>query len=158
MDHADRVDHGGACNIIFTLVPNYRLMFRIMALISFLCVATLGVGTLAGCSPPPVEPSGILLGLNVVSIPLMQRTPFDAAWSIATGRDCSVVRWDRGLGYCRSPEPPPAAPAFCSRSLGGVDCWLDPIALVNRPRELADGPRTLTAAQDAHRTRRWPMF
>ena len=76
----------------------------------------------------------------------------------AMARDCSVVRWDRGQGFCRAEERPPDQPAFCSRSLAGVDCWADPAGLVNKPRPLADGPRGLTDAQEAHRTRVWPRF
>jgi hypothetical protein len=116
--------------------------------------AVLGVAALDGCAAP----AGAFLGLDVVSIPVMQRTAVDAAWSMATGQDCSIVRWDRGLDYCRAPEPPPGPPPFCSRSLGQVDCWRDPSKLANRPRGLADGPNELTVAQEAHRTRRWPVF
>jgi len=115
---------------------------------------------LGGCGEPVGTTVVSALGaINLGPIPVIQRTPFDAAWSIATGQDCSVVRWDRGLGYCRSVEPPPVPPPFCSRNLGGtVDCWLEPATLSNRPRELADGPRTLTPAQEVHRTRVWPVF
>ena len=73
-------------------------------------------------------------------------------------RDCSLVRWDRGHGFCRPPDLPPAPPPFCSRSLAGVDCWAEPAALVNPPRGLADGPRGLTEAQETNRTRIWPRF
>jgi hypothetical protein len=54
-------------------------------------------------------------------------------------------------------EPPPAAPAFCTRSLGTVDCWSNPDALNSPPPHgVADGPRTLTPAQEINRTSRWP--
>lgn len=50
-------------------------------------------------------------------------------------------------------EPPPAPPAFCTRSLGVVDCWANPEALNSPPpRGVADGPRTLTPAQEINRT------
>jgi hypothetical protein len=55
------------------------------------------------------------------------------------GRDCSVVRWDRGQAFCVV-VPAPAPPPFCARALGGVDCWADPGTLANRPRGLADNP------------------
>lgn len=54
--------------------------------------------------------------------------------------------------------PGRAGVLFAQPSLGGVDCWRDTAALTNHPRDLADGPRTLTAAQDAYRTRGSPMF
>lgn len=118
----------------------------------------LGMALLAGCGVPPAEPLGAVFVLNAAAIPVIQRTPIDAIYSVITGQDCSVVRWDRGLSYCRPMEAPPTPPPFCSRSLGGVDCWRDPALLANRPHELADGPRALTAAQEADRTRRWPIF
>lgn len=106
---------------------------------------------LAGCGA-----EGPLAAVGVVSIATIQRTPIDAAVSIARGQDCSVVRLDRGLTYCRPPEPPPAPPAYCTRSLGQVDCWREPPLAIPYPRGVADGPTRLTAEQDAHRTRRWP--
>ncbi len=128
-------------------------MRRYLILIPFLWTALLG-----GCAAGEVVAGGATMGGTVAAIAVFQRTPIDAVYSLVSGRDCSVVRWDRGLSYCRAEEPPPVPPPFCSRSLGGVDCWRDPTSLANRPRELADGPRTLTAAQEAHRTRRWPFY
>ena len=60
------------------------------------------------------------------------------------------------LPACRPEEPPPPAPKFCTRSLGVVDCWVDPAALSDQPHEVADGPRVLTPLQEADRTKRWP--
>jgi hypothetical protein len=71
-----------------------------------------------------------------------------------TARDCSAVRLDRGKSYCRPAEPPPEPPPYCTRSLGVADCWADP---AGHPRELGDGPRTLTPTQETDRTRRWPL-
>ena len=113
---------------------------------------------IAACGAPPAEPLGAVAAVTIGSVTLIQRTPLDAAYSIATGRDCSAVRWDRGQSYCRPVEAPPEAPPFCSRTLGRVECWADPASLPNRPRPVAEGPSTLTAAQDAHRTRRWPFY
>lgn len=93
---------------------------------------------------------------GIGSIAVIQRSPFDAVYSVLSGRDCSIVRWDQGKSYCRPVEPPPETPPFCTRSLGVADCWLDPASLPDQPRPLADGPSTLTPAQEADRTRRWP--
>jgi hypothetical protein len=97
-----------------------------------------------------------VLLLAACSVPVIHRDLFDAAYSAATGRDCSIVRLDRNESYCRAPEPPPQPPAYCTRSLGTVDCWRDRAAL--RPDEtgVADGPSTLTPAQEANRTQPWP--
>jgi hypothetical protein len=113
---------------------------------------------LGACGVPVAEPTGALLVINLAAIPIMQRTPFDAIYSAIHDQDCSVVRWDSGLSYCRPIEPPPTPPPFCSRSLGQTDCWADPASLTNRPHEQADGPRTLTPAQEADRIRTWPVF
>ncbi|MSP30567.1 MAG: hypothetical protein EXR09_09045 [Acetobacteraceae bacterium] len=67
-------------------------MFRVATMISFLGMAPVGPVALTGfAAPPPVEPSGILLRLNDISIQLIQRALFDAVWSLVIGRDCSVV-------------------------------------------------------------------
>jgi hypothetical protein len=111
----------------------------------------------AGCHAPWFQPVGAIAGANVAAIPVVQRDLFDVAYSTITGKDCSVVRLDRGQSYCRAEEPPPAPPPYCTRSLGTVDCWRDPNAIRGPiPPEVADGPRTLTPAQERDRTRRWP--
>ena len=113
---------------------------------------------LAACGATPEQ---ILTGVSAVgigSIAIMQRSPLDALYSIASGRDCSIVRWDQGKSYCRPIEPPPEPPPFCTRSLGVADCWRDPASLPDKPTELGDGPRTLTPLQEADRVRTWPPF
>jgi hypothetical protein len=111
---------------------------------------------LAGCEVTGPQAAIGLVAVTAVSVAAIQRTPIDAAYSMITGKDCSVVRLDQGKTYCRPTEPPPDAPPYCTRSLGQVDCWQTPAALPNRPPEVADGPRDLTPAQEADRTRRWP--
>ncbi len=111
---------------------------------------------LAGCGGTPEQ---ILTGvgaLGVGSIAVMQRSPFDAAYSIVAGKDCSVVRLEQGKSYCRPVEPPPQPQPYCTRSLAVVDCWRDPAALPDAPPPVAAGPDTLTPEQEANRTRRWP--
>ena len=109
---------------------------------------------LPGCDP--VTAVGVTSAVTVGSVAVIGRTPPDALVSLVTGRDCSVVRLDRGLSYCASQEPPPAAPPYCTRSIGKVDCWRQPPLAIPMPQGLADGPTTLTPAQEANRTRRWP--
>ncbi|MBN8897836.1 MAG: hypothetical protein J0H19_02375 [Rhodospirillales bacterium] len=111
---------------------------------------------LAGCGLTPEQGLTVAAGTTIGSITIIHRSPFDAAYSLLTGRDCSIVRLDEGKSYCRPVEPPPEPPRFCTRSLGVVDCWLDPAKLPVPQREVADGPRVLTPEQEAYRTRRWP--
>jgi hypothetical protein len=118
-------------------------------------VLILCVLLLAGCEAAVPVTAGIAIG-NIASVATIGRTLPDAAVSLVSGRDCSLVRLDRGQSYCRAEEPPPAPPPFCTRSLGRVDCWrVPPLAIPLQPG-VADGRAVLTAAQEAHRTRRWP--
>jgi len=109
---------------------------------------------LGGCGADPVMLTSVAVGTTAGSVAVIQRTPIDAAYSLVTGKDCSVVRLDQGLSYCRPIESPPALPPYCTRSLGVTDCWIDP---AGQPPQQADGPVGLTPAQEANRTRRWPF-
>jgi len=109
-----------------------------------------------GCGATPEQVASGVVGVTVGSVAVIGRTPGDALYSLLTGRNCSVVRLDQGKTYCKPLEPPPEPPRYCTRSLGVVDCWQDPAALPDAAPEVADGPRTLTPAQEADRTRRWP--
>jgi hypothetical protein len=115
-------------------------------------------GTLGGCGVEiaGTPALGALAALEVGSIVVLNRGVADTAVSLVTGRDCSVVRLAREESYCRPEEAAPAPPPFCTRSLGTVDCWRVPPPAYPPQRGLADGPATLTPAQEAHRTRRWP--
>src|SRR5690242_6203883 len=107
---------------------------------------------LAACGAPPEQVLTGVGALGIGSIVVIGRTPFDALYSMLSGRDCSIVRFDQGKSYCRPVEPPPETPPFCTRTLGMADCWRDPATLPDHPSELGDGPRTLTPLQEADRT------
>src|SRR5215210_7676918 len=111
---------------------------------------------LAACDPAG---AGVATAVGLGSVAAIGRTPVDAVVSLAKGRDCSVVRLDRGQSYCRPEEAPPAPPPYCTRSLGSVDCWREPPLAIPLPRGVADGPAALSSAQqEAHRTRRWGLW
>ena len=114
-------------------------------------------GLLAGCGTDPVTLTAAVIGTTAGSVAVIQRTPVDAVVSAVSGKDCSVVRLDQGKTYCRPTEPPPDAPPYCTRSLGVVDCWDDPGEVPGLGRNVAAGPHTLSPAQEANRTRRWPF-
>ena len=122
-------------------------MFRVLLLLPLL----------AACHTLPTTPLAVLAGVEAASVVVFGRDVGDIVVSAASGRDCSIVRLDRGKSYCRPLDPPPARPAFCTRSLAGVDCWSNPEALPAHTREVADGPRVLTPEQEARRTRKWPF-
>ncbi len=105
-----------------------------------------------------IDPSGGFMAANVASVVVFGRAVPDLLVSGVTGLDCSVVRLEQGHNYCREPDGPPPSPLFCARSLGRVDCWAEPSMLTDHPRGLADGPSSLTPAQQANGTPRWPNF
>ncbi len=107
---------------------------------------------LTGCEYAEPVGAGVALG----SIVVFGRAPTDMMVSAATGRDCSIVNLDKREPYCRPREQPPEPPAFCTKSLGAVDCWDAGKRPLNPPRDVADGPRALTPEQEAIRARWWP--
>ena len=118
------------------------------------CIAVLLLLAGCGATPEQVVPAAALFGIG--SIAVIQRSPLDALYSVVSGKDCSVVRWDQGKSYCRPVEPPPEPPPYCTRSLGVADCWRDPAHFPNLAPPLGDGPQTLTPVQEVNRTSNWP--
>ncbi len=114
---------------------------------------TLLIG-LAGCAHM-ATPVGVFAAVEVASVVVFGRGIADIGISAISGRDCSIVRLDRGLTYCEARDLPPSAGPFCTRSLGVVDCWSDPAALPGSPREVADRPAP-TAEQERYRRAPWP--
>jgi hypothetical protein len=110
---------------------------------------------LPGCEAA-VPVTGGLAAANIGSVMVIGRTLPDAVVSAVAGRDCSAVRLDRGLEYCRPEEAPPPPVPYCTRSIGSVDCWRQPPLALPLQRGVADGRQGLTPVQEANRTRRWP--
>lgn len=106
-----------------------------------------GLVALAGCSA--VEPLlGPVAAAGVASTAVIGRGPGEAIYSLATGRDCSLANWAAERRFCAQEEAP-RPPAYCTRSLGVVDCW-----------EMPDphGPQAgvgQTPAPPPQRDRRW---
>lgn len=65
-------------------------------------------------------PAAVVTGASLV---FTGRTPLDHMASLATGEDCSAVRWERHGPWCAPPPAPPGPPPYCTRSIGSVDCW-----------------------------------
>lgn len=110
---------------------------------------------LSACGTATGPALGIAGAVTVASVATLGRTPPDALYSLASGRDCSLVRMERGESYCRPEEPPWEEAPICTRSLGVVDCWRNPEAFGAKLTPVADGPKP-TAEQEAYRLRRWP--
>lgn len=108
---------------------------------------------LAGCQAagaPGAPLLAIPAAVEGLSLRAFGRTTGDALVSLVTGEDCSIARIGRGEAYCGRDDPP-APPPVCTRSLGAVDCWTVPPAAWPAHRGVADGPATLTEAQENHR-------
>ncbi len=108
---------------------------------------------LAGCDTASLAVAG---AASVASITLVGRGVPDILVSGLSGRDCSIVRLDRGLSYCAPELAAPGPPPYCTPSLGRVDCWVTPPASIPMQRGVVDGPVSLTPAQEANRTAWWP--
>ncbi len=117
------------------------------------CVLTVLALSLGGCVMPTVLPVAAGLGADVA---ILHRTVPDALYSALTGKDCSLVRLDRGESYCKPVAPPVPPLPYCTRTLGQVTCWAAPEAMPGIPVEVAQGPRALTPEQDRARLARWP--
>lgn len=114
-------------------------------------MALLMLTGLAACSP---EATVGLLSANAASVAVFGRAIPDLVHSAVTGKDCSVVRLERGQTYC-APAAEPFTQRYCTRTLATVDCWaaaeLDPRAGPG----VGDTPPP-NAAQDRYRAARWP--
>ena len=96
----------------------------------------------------------VLVPLEATSVIVFGRGLGDIGVSAISGRDCSIVRLDRGQTYC-TPIEAPAPELFCTRSLATPDCWASP-ALLPTPRSgIADTPPA-TPVQERYRLARWP--
>jgi hypothetical protein len=105
---------------------------------------------LAGCADPtPVAAIGLADGASVA---VFGRSVLDIGVSAITGRDCSVVRLDKGQTYC-APTDPPLPERFCTRTLAAVDCWTG--AELPTRTGVGDTPAP-NPSQERYRAARWP--
>jgi hypothetical protein len=86
------------------------------------------------------------------SVAVFGRGVLDLGYSAVSGRDCSVVRLDKGQTYC-APTAPPPPERLCTRTLGTVDCWTEG-AIAGRNSGGDTPPPTI--AQQRYRSARWP--
>ena len=108
---------------------------------------------LAGCQAvgaPGAPLIAIPAVVEAASLRVFGRTTGDSIVSLFTGEDCSIARIGRGDAYCGQ-DNAPAPPPMCTRSLGAVDCWTVPPAAWPPYRGVANGPATLSEAQENNR-------
>jgi hypothetical protein len=109
---------------------------------------------LAGCTGW-AEPTGALAAADLASVTVFGRGILDIGVSAVSGKDCSIVRLDRGQTYCAPRDAPQKPEPYCTRSLGVVDCWASAGLVPTFQREVADGPGP-TPEQLRYRAARWP--
>ncbi|NGM20662.1 hypothetical protein G3576_11610 [Roseomonas stagni] len=97
---------------------------------------------LGGCVAEQAIGPGLVVG--GASIVLTGRTPVDHVASLISGQDCSIVRLERRESWCAPPPGPPPPQAYCTPSLGRVDCWTTPPFGGNR--QVADPPGPVPVA------------
>jgi len=88
----------------------------------FLKVSTLVISLTvlaAGCAE--------FLGVEGVSVMATEKTLGDHIVSYSSGKDCSTLRKDRGLTYCKEDEKIPPMNVFCYNTLGEVTCYREPV-------------------------------
>ena len=78
---------------------------------------------IGGCGPLP--PFAAVDGAVVVG---SDKTMIDHVVSLASGKDCSLVRKERGMTYCKEDEVIPRPEVYCYRELAKVTCYDKPDA------------------------------
>jgi hypothetical protein len=90
------------------------------------CVAAIGAGTVAATD----------------------KTPVDHLVSLVTGKDCSIVRRDRGLTYCVEDDVTPPVRVHCYPTLGEATCYAAPDPFPGGQRKLgSEQPSTAVSAR-----------
>ena len=103
----------------------------------------------------PAAPLSALAGAELASVTVLGRGLVDIGVSAVSGRDCSIVRLDRGETYCAARFPAEQPQPFCTRTIGTVTCWENPALLPAPQTELGDTPPP-TEDQLRYRAARWP--
>ena len=62
------------------------------------------------------------------------KTIEDHIMSMSSGKNCSIVRKEKGLTYCEEDEPEINHNLFCYKTLGSVTCYDRPDSNLSRKR------------------------
>lgn len=88
---------------------------------------------------------GCAAAIGAGTVAATDKTPVDHLVSLVTGKDCSVIRQNRGLTYCVEDEVTPLVGVHCYPTLGEVSCYAEPDPFPGGQREL--GSRQAVAAR-----------
>ncbi len=107
---------------------------------SRLMVAGLCLMTLTGCEAMMVAAS-VPLAAGMTTLPQTKKLPTDHVLSSATGRDCSVLSYEKTGTYCPPyPQEVDRSKLTCIKTLGEVECHQQPDRYANGERTLASPP------------------
>ena len=81
----------------------------------------LGLLMLGGCNYLPEAAA-----LDVGSVVITEKTLGDHLISVGSGKDCSTVRTELGMTYCKEDEITLSPAVYCYRTLGDVTCYPNP--------------------------------
>lgn len=93
--------------------------------------ALAGALLLSACDP------GTFIAASGASLMGSDKTVVDHAVSMGAGKDCSILRTERGLTYCVEDMPQVRQNIYCYRDLGGVTCYDQP-GPNNSPQQRVD--------------------
>ncbi len=99
------------CSAFQSRFINWRVVLRIW------CLA-IGLGSLlmlGGCAA--------FVGASGASIVGTQKSPTDHIISLASGKDCSTVRLERGQTFCVEDEVKTTPQFNCYKTIGSVTCY-----------------------------------
>lgn len=68
-------------------------------------------------------PGGCAAGIGAGAIAATGKTPIDHLYSLASGKDCSLTRKQRGLTYCVEDEVVIETVVHCYSTLGEATCY-----------------------------------
>lgn len=71
--------------------------------------------------------AGYATGVEGLSAVATQKTLSDHIVSLASGKDCSSVRKEMGLTYCKEDEKTPPMNVYCYNTLGEPTCYKAPV-------------------------------
>ena len=102
--------------------------------------------TLNGCGPLTATPGtfNLISGqAELLSIVGTKKTITDHVISLASGKNCSAVRRERGLHYCEEDVPSVKPNIYCYKTIGRVTCYDRPDPNTNGGRVLGNNTHNL---------------
>ena len=95
----------------------------------------------AAVVPLAVLPGGCMAALGAGTVAATDKTPVDHVYSLVTGKDCSLIRKQRGLTYCVEDEIILETAVHCYPTLGEPTCYRTADPYPGGQREVGDAAR-----------------